>query len=167
MQIKWQIAALLLLAAFLLGLLLSANTTTDTDHTIRDKELIRTRFDTAYRVVTIAPSPVRASGASNRMKPIALHDTIYQAPCLDTILVTDTSAVSPDTISVCYVSVVDSFTISLRLSPRRKEVAIPYIVTDTFFWHTDSIRAAANKKWYDDVLMVIVSIAAGMILSKL
>jgi hypothetical protein len=170
MHIKWQTAALLLLAAFLLGLLLSTTTsTTNTGHNIHEKEVVRARFDTAYTIVAVKLSPIHASGVSNRTKTIIHHDTIFKTPCLDTILVTDTSAVSPDTISVCYAPIADSFNVSLRLAARKKEVRVPYIAMDTFIWRSDSIHVSSSteRKWYDEVLMVIVSIAAGIILSKL
>lgn len=169
MRIKWQTAALLLVAAFLLGLLLSAHTSTDTGHVVREKEMVRARFDTAYSVVTIKHLPIRVNGVGNRWRTIVVHDTIFRSRCLDTVLVTDTSAVSPDTISVCYTPIIDSFRVSLRLAARKQGVRIPYVAMDTFVWRSDSVRIASSSenRWYDEVLMVIVSIAAGIVLSKL
>jgi hypothetical protein len=166
MTIKWQDAALLLAAAFLLGWLLSHGTSIG-ESTIQEKEIVQTRLDTAHSVVDVPLHPLRVLGTTNHTRTITLHDTVYREACLDTLIASDTAAIAPDTLSICYAR--DSFSIALELSPRRKDVAIPYIAHDTFFWHQNTPPAYEGKprSWYDDALIVILSLAAGIIVGKL
>jgi hypothetical protein len=170
MQIKWQVGTALLIAAFLLGLLLAGKTSMNaTEHTVHEREIFRTRIDTAHSIVNVSLAPIMAIGRTNRILTHTIHDTLYQTACLDSILVTDTTAIAPDTLSVCYERRLDNFAVRLWLSPRRKEVMVPYLAHDTFYWREDSVRITGSTphKWYEDVLMVIVSIAAGIVLTKL
>ena len=170
MLIKWQTAIILLLLVFLLGLFLSGKTSSIlNEHSVHEKTILRTRVDTAYSNVIVPLAPIVATGHANRVLTRTVHDTLYQTPCLDSILVTDTAATAPDTLSVCYHRENDSFAVGLWLSPRRKEVTIPYLAHDTFYWREDSVRIASgtSRKWYEDVLMVIVSIVAGMMVGRL
>ena len=170
MQIKWQIALLLLIAAFLLGLLLSGKTSvTSSDHTTHEREIIRSHLDTARSTVTVPLSHIAVSGKSNRTVTRTVHDTLYRARCFDSLLVTDTAAIAPDTLSLCYEPRADSFAATLWLSARRKEVLVPYVAHDTFYWRSDSVQLSASSSthWYDELLMIAVSIAAGIVIAKL
>ena len=170
MQIKWQVGTALLIAAFLLGLLLSSKTSMNsTEHTVHEREILRTRIDTAHSVVTVSLAHILAIGRTNRILTRTVHDTLYRTVCLDSVLVTDTTATAPDTLSVCYEHPADRFAVRLWLSPRRKAIAVPYLAHDTFYWREDSVRVTSStaSKWYDDVLMVILSVAAGIMLTKL
>jgi hypothetical protein len=168
MTIKWQDdAVLLIIGAFLLGFLLAHGGQTTSNDTIHEKQIIRARPDTAHSVIDIPLRPLNIRAQSNRIKTIVLHDTIYREACLDTLLRSDTSAAAPDTLSVCYAR--NIFSVSLGFSPRRKSVAVPYIARDTFYWREDSIRvaSASSRAWYDDALVVILSLAAGIVVGKL
>ncbi len=167
MQIKWQDAALLLAAVFLLGWLLSHSTASTEPNTIQEQEIVREHFDTAHSVVFVPFPPLAITGTSNRTKTILLHDTVYREACLDTLIASDTAALAPDTLSVCYAR--DSFSVALGLSARRKSVGVPYVAHDTFYWHEQFIPSAVEGKraWYDDALLVMISLAAGIIIGKL
>jgi len=167
MKTKWQDDALLLLAAFLLGLLLAQHSGTRTHDIIREKEMIRARPDTAHSVVQVPIPPLTAKASANRITTIVLHDTVYREACLDTLLASDTSATAPDTLSVCYAR--NMFSVAMSFSPRRKFIAVPYLARDTFYWRQDSLRVAEGdgRAWYDDALLVILSLAAGIIVGKL
>lgn len=168
MTIKWQDdAALLILAAFLLGFLLAHGDQTNTNDIIHEKQLIRTRPDTAHAVIDVPLRPLNIRAPGNQIKTIVLHDTIYREACLDTLLTSDTAATAPDTLSVCYAR--NMFSVSLGFSARRTFVAVPYLARDTFYWREDSIRvtSASSRAWYDDALVVILSLAAGIIVGKL
>ena len=170
MLIKWQTVAILLLVVFLLGIFLSRKTSSIlNEHSVHEKTILRTRVDTAYSTVIVPLAPIMATGHANRVLTHTVHDTLYRIPCLDTILVTDTAATAPDTLSVCYNRESNSFAARLWLSPRRKEVTIPYLAHDTFYWREDSVRTTSNtsRKWYEDVLTVIVSIVAGIVVGRL
>jgi hypothetical protein len=165
MTIKWQDAALLLVAAFLLGWLLSHGSSTGVS-TIQEKEIVREHFDTAHSVVYVPFRPLEIKSTTNHTRTITLHDTIYREACLDTLIASDTAATAPDTLSVCYAR--DSFSVAVGFSPRRKDVAVPYIAHDTFYWHEHSPpQYEGDRKWYDDALIVILSLAAGIIVGKL
>src|ERR1700722_316770 len=118
MTIKWQDAAVLIAAVFLLGWLLSHSTESTGQNTIQEKEIVREHFDTAHSVVYIPFHPLGIMGTSNHIRTIMLHDTIYREACLDTLLKSDTTALAPDTLSVCYAR--DSFSVAVGFSPRRK-----------------------------------------------
>src|SRR5665213_484809 len=168
MTIKWQDdAALLILAAFLLGLFLAQSSHLSTTDAIKEKEIIRQRPDTAHSVIDVPLRPLHISAPGNRIKTIVLHDTIYREACLDTLLRSDTAALAPDTLAVCYAR--NIFSVSLGLSARRKFVAVPYLARDSLYWRTDSIRvaSASGRAWYDDSLVIILSLAAGIIVGKL
>ncbi len=167
MTTKWQDDAMLLVAAFLLGLFLAQHSGTSSNSTIREKEIVRARPDTVRTVIEVPTHSLHLKGTVNRTRIIVRHDTVYRAACLDTLIAGDTLATAPDTLSVCYAR--NAFSISLGFSPRRMRVAVPYLARDTFYWRNDSIRAtrASGRAWYDNVLLVIVSIAAGMIVGKL
>ncbi len=167
MTIKWQDAALLLVAMFLLGWLLSFGRQTSGESTIQEKEIVREHYDSAHSVVYVPLRPVDVTGTSNHIKTLTVHDTVYREACLDTLITADTTAIAPDTLSVCYVQ--DTFSVAVGFSPRRKNVAIPYIAHDTFYWHEHSSPAYEGKPraWYDDALLVIISLAAGIIVGKL
>jgi len=155
MQIKWQSAALLLIAAFLLGLLL-ASSKTSSDRTVHEKEIIRTRVDTVRTIQHVLIRPLR----------IQAKATIHQdSACLDTLLRADTSAETPDTMHVCFAKKI--FSLAFGFAPRRKYFSIPVIVHDTFYWQEDTVRIANTKAWYEDVLLAIVSVAARIVLGKL
>jgi len=168
MTIKWQDDLLLLIAAaFLLGFLLAHHSSISTNNTTKEKEIIRQRPDTAHSVIALPLHPLNIRALGNRTKTIVLHDTVYRDACLDTLIKSDTAATAPDTLSVCYAR--NIFYVSLGLSPRRQLVAIPYLARDTFYWRADSIHveAASGRAWYDDALVVILSLAAGIIVGKL
>lgn len=167
MKTKWQDDALLLLAAFLLGLLLAHGGQTTSNETIHERQIIRTRPDTARSVINVPLRPLNIRAPENKIKTIVLHDTIYREACLDTLLAIDTAATAPDTLSVCFAR--NIFSLSLGLSARRRNVAVPYLAHDTFYWQSDSIRVAEDngRAWYNDALVVILSLAAGIIVGKL
>ncbi|MHB8392489.1 MAG: hypothetical protein ACYDBH_23390 [Acidobacteriaceae bacterium] len=167
MTIKWQTAALLLVAAGLLGFLLAQGTRTDSNRSIRERELVRIRPDTALAVAQVPLRPLRLRTAANHVRTRTIHDTLYREACLDTLLTTDSSASGPDTLSVCYARKV--FALFLGLAPRRRLVAVPYLARDTFYWREDSIRVAqgTGRAWYADALLVIISLAAGILFGKL
>jgi hypothetical protein len=171
MQIKWQDAAMLIAIAFFIGFLISNNPpkpTSNNNGTINEKEIFRTRLDTVLSVVYVPFRPLTARAAPNNSKTITLHDTIYEEACLDTLFKTDTSAIAPDTLSICTAD--NLFSIALSLSPRRKEVAVPYIARDTFYSREDTVRVASGeppRPWYEQALVVILSVAAGIVMGKL
>jgi hypothetical protein len=169
MKLNWQDAAALMAVAFFIGFLLSNNQPRTSDGgTINEKEIFRTRIDTAISVVYVPLSPLKASASPNQTKTTVLHDTIYKEACLDTLLNEDTTAIAPDTLSIC--SAQNIFSISLGLSPRRKEVAVPYIAQDTFYSREDTIRVPTGgppKPWYEEALTIILSVAAGIVMGKL
>jgi hypothetical protein len=167
MTIKWQDAALLVIALFLLGWLLSHGAGSTGESTIQEKEIVQTRLDTAHSVVDVPLHSLRVLGTTNHTRTVTLHDTLYREACLDTLLSSDTAAIAPDTLSVCYAR--DSFSVAVGFSPRRKEVAVPYIAHDNFFWHQNTPPAYEGKSraWYDDALIVIISLAVGIIVGKL
>jgi hypothetical protein len=167
MTIKWQDAALLLVAVFLLGWLLSHSTTSTGENTIQEKEVIREHFDTAHSVVEVPLRSVRMMGTTNHTRTITLHDTLYREACLDTLISSDTAALAPDTLAICYAR--DTFSVAVGFSPRRKNVAVPYLAHDTFYWHEHFVPSPLESKraWYDDALLVILSLAAGIIVGKL
>ena len=167
MTIKWQDAALLIVAVFLLGWLLSRSTDSTVGTTIQEKEIVREHFDTAHSVVYVPFHPLGIKGTTNHTRTITLHDTIYREACLDTLITGDTTATAPDTLSVCYAR--DSFSVAVGFSPRRKNVSVPYLAHDTFYWHENFVPSQLESKraWYDDALLVILSLAAGIIVGKL
>jgi hypothetical protein len=167
MTIKWQDAVLLLVAVFLLGWLLSHSSESTGQSTIQEKEIVREHFDTAHSVVDVPMHPLIVMGTTNHSRTITRHDTIYREACLDTLIASDTTATAPDTLSVCYAK--DSFSVALGLSERRKNVAVPYIAHDTFYWHEHDVPSPLESKraWYDDALLIIISLAAGIIVGKL
>jgi hypothetical protein len=167
MTIKWQDAALLLVAMFLLGWLLSFGRQTSGESTIQEKEIIREHYDTAHSVVYVPLRSMAVEGTTNHTRNITLHDTLYREACLDTLIVSDTTAVAPDTLSVCYAR--DTFSVAVGFSPRRKDVSVPYLAHDTFYWHehTPPPYEGKPRSWYDDALIVILSLAAGIIVGKL
>ena len=77
------------------------------------------------------------------------------------------SAAAHDTLSIC--SVQNIFSISLGLSARRKEVAVPYIARDTFYSREDTVRISGSdtRPWYQNALTIILSVIAGIIFGKL
>jgi hypothetical protein len=165
MTVKWQRAALLVAAAFLLGWLLSHSTSAN-DDVIREKEIVNTRFDTVHSVAQVPLRPLHAEAPTNHSKTIMLHDTIYREACLDTLIAGDTTAIAPDTLSVCYAR--DTFSLALGLAARRKNIAVPYVAHDTFYWRDNEEQFRENKQpWYDAVLVVILSLVAGIIVGKL
>jgi hypothetical protein len=165
MKTKWQDDAPLFVAALLLGFLLAHDFGTSSHDTIREKEIVRARPDTAHSVADVSLHPIKATAKENRT--IILHDTLYREACLDTLIRSDTAAIAPDTLSVCYAR--NMFSVALGFSPRRKFIAVPYMARDTFYWREDSIRVtdATGRAWYDDALVVILSLAAGIIVGKL
>ena len=168
MQIKWQHIAELIALAFLIGfLILQKSPNTSTNGIVHEKEIFRDRFDTVHSVVYVPLHPLKASAKPNLIKTITLHDTIYKEACLDTLLFTDTAAAAPDTLSIC--SVQNIFSISLGLSARRKEVAVPYIARDTFYSREDTVRISGSdtRPWYQNALTIILSVIAGIIFGKL
>ncbi len=166
MTIKWQDATLLLIAAFLLGWLLSYKTGSSSDGIVHEREIVREHFDTAHSVVYVSLRSLLAKGTTNHTRTILLHDTIFREACLDTLIASDTTALAPDTLSVCYAR--DSFSVAVGFSPRKKNVAVPYIAHDTFYWRDNATPSNQNKSaWYDDALMIIISLAAGIIVGKL
>jgi hypothetical protein len=166
-QLKWQWAMIGPVAAFLIGLLCSGPNATHESHVTHESQLIRMRLDTAHSTVTVPIAAIRARGASNRVRTIAMHDTIFAEHCLDTLLQHDTLQTAPDTLSVCFARNV--FSVFVAFSPRRKEIAVPYIARDTFYSREDTVRIAASEKrsWYEEVLTVLVSVAAGVVIAKL
>ncbi len=166
MTIKWQDAALLLTAAFLLGWLLSFERQSTVGGTIQEKEIVREHYDTAHSVVEVPLRALEVQGTTNHTRTITLHDTIYRETCLDTLIDIDSAAIAPDTLSVCYAR--DTFSVALGLSARRKSVDVPFIAHDTFYWHETAPPTYEPKRaWYDDALLVIISLAAGIIVGKL
>jgi hypothetical protein len=168
MQIKLQHAAELIAIAFLIGFLISQKAPTSSNSgIIHEKQIFRDRFDTVLSVIYVPLRPLKAKGKPNIINTIALHDTIYKQSCLDTLLSNDTSAIAPDTLSIC--SAQNIFSISLGLSPRRKEVAIPYIARDTFYSRDDTVHVPTGetRAWFQDALTIILSVAAGIIFGKL
>jgi hypothetical protein len=167
MTIKWQDAALLLVAVFLLGWLLSHGAGPASEGIVHEKEIVREHVDTAHSVVDVPLHPFNVMGTTNHTRTITLHDTVFREACLDTLLGGDTTALAPDTLSVCYAR--DSFSVAVGFSPRRKDVAVSYLAHDTFYWNERSPPAYEGKAhaWYDDVLIVILSLAAGIIVGKL
>ena len=155
--------------AFFIGYLISNNESKQNNgNTVSEKEVYRTRIDTAISVVYVPLGPLNAKAAPNQIKTITLHDSIYKEACLDTLLTTDTTAIAPDTVSLCIAQ--NIFSISLGLSPRRKEVAVPYIAQDTFYSREDTIRVPSGeppKPWYEEALTVMLSVVAGVIFGKL
>src|ERR1017187_5286272 len=102
MKIKWQDAAGLMAVAFFIGYLISNNESKQNNgNTVSEKEVYRTRIDTAISVVYVPLGPLNAKAAPNQIKTITLHDSIYKEACLDTLLTTDTTAIAPDTVSLC------------------------------------------------------------------
>jgi hypothetical protein len=166
MTIKWQDATLLLVTAFLVAWLLSHSSESSSDGIVHEKEIVREHFDTAHSIVYVPLRPFGIAGTTNHTRTVVLHDTIYREACFDTLIANDTAAIAPDTLSVCYAR--DSFSVVVGFSPRRKDVAVPYIAHDTFYWHENAPPSyQSNRAWYDDALMVILSLAAGIIVGKL
>ena len=167
MSIKWEDVAMLLVLAFVLGLLLAEGSGTRSNDVIREREFIRARPDTVHTVVEIPTHPIAVHAQRNRTRTIILHDTIFKEACLDTLVTTDPTACAPDTLSICYAQ--HSFALSLGFAPRRKEVTIPYLAHDTFYWRADSLRteAASSRAWYEDIMTILVAVAAGIVVGKL
>jgi hypothetical protein len=112
----------------------------------------RERHDTVHTILRVPRPPIITTAHENRVKSIRIHDTLYTARCLDTVI-------ASDTLSVCYAR--DTFAISLHFAARQMPVAIPYVARDSI------IAQVVSRPWYEDVLMVIVSFVAGMVLGKL
>jgi hypothetical protein len=168
MQIKWHEAAALIALAFIIALLLSQKPpSSGSSGTINEKEIFRDRFDTVHSVIYVPLSPLMVNATPNQIKTITLHDTIYKEYCLDTLLTADTTAIAPDTLSIC--SLQNTFSISLGLSARRKDVAVPYIARDTFYSREDTMKVPIGeaRPWYQDVLVIILSVVSGIIFGKL
>ncbi|SRR5579883_2477509 len=165
MQIKWQYAAALVGIAFFIGVLISYRSSAPTTNGIsHEKQVYRMRFDTAKTTVAVPVGRIRLRGP---MAHKLAADSTTSIACLDTILRMDTTALAPDTLSVCFAR--DTFSLRLGFSPRQKEVSVPYIAHDTFYSQIDTIRIAggSSRAWYDDALIIILSIAAGIILGRL
>ncbi len=158
---------MLLVVAFVLGLLLAEGSGTKTNDVIREKEIVRTRPDTVLSIVEVPLRSIAINAKRNHTTTVIEHDTVFAEDCLDTLLTTDTAAIAPDTLSVCYAR--NAFALSLELAARRKPVEVPYLARDTFYWRADSIRIESGNghAWYDNALMVILAIAAGIIVGKL
>ncbi len=166
MTIKWQDAALLLLAAFLLGLLLATGGHSVRNQAVHEKEVVRDRLDTSHTVVSVPFAAIQANSRPNRTKTIVLHDTVYREACLDTLIASDTAALAPDTLSVCYAR--DAFSLALGLAARRKNIAVPYVAHDTFYWRDNEEQFRENKQpWYDALIGIVIALAAGIIVGKL
>jgi hypothetical protein len=164
MNIKWSDAALLLAAAFLLGWLISHSS--QSPNTMMEKELIKTRIDTVLSIVEVPIRPILLHSEKNATKTVVLHDTVYREACLDTLLTSDTAAIAPDTLSVCYAR--DLFSVALGLSPRRQNIKVPYLAHDTFFWRDNENEFREGKQpWYDLALGVLIALAAGIVIGKL
>jgi hypothetical protein len=167
MKINWQDTAALIAVAFLIGFLISQKPPgSNTSGIIHEKQIFRDRFDTVLSVVYVPFHPLIIKAKPNIIKTITLHDTLKQI-CLDTLLKTDSTAIAPDTLSIC--STQNIFSISLGLSPRKKEVPVPYIARDTFFSREDTIRISSSESrpWYQDALTIVLSVIAGIIFGKL
>ncbi|GEM_PF-2562794 len=166
-NIKWQDAAILLAIAFLLGFLLAPHSQSSSQDEVREREIVRVRPDTVRTLVTVPMPPLHVRSAPNRARTVVLHDTLYREACLDTLLRSDTAASAPDTLSVCYLQ--DRFSVALGLATRKQAVAVPYLAHDTFYWREDETRSETGhgSAWYDDALVVILSLAAGIIVGKL
>ncbi len=168
-SLKWQWALLGPAAAFVLGLLCGPCNPNRTDLSERtyESERIRDRLDTARSTVNVPIASMRVQAPANRVRSFTIHDTLFAERCLDTLLSTDSTATAPDTLSVC--SARNVFSVCVGLSPRRKEVAVPYIARDTFYSREDTVRMTSSEKrsWFDEVLTILVSVAAGIVIGKL
>jgi hypothetical protein len=168
MQIKWQEAAALIALAFIIALLLSQKPPASNDSgIIHEKQIFRDRFDTVLSIVYVPLAPLNATAKPNLIKTITLRDTIFKETCLDTLLTSDTTAIAPDTLSIC--SLQNTFSISLNLSARRKEVAVPYVARDTFYSREDTVKVQTGdpRPWYQDALVIILSVVSGIVMGKL
>lgn len=165
MNVKWQDAAMLLVAAFLLGWLISHGSQSR-NAMIQEKELVKTRIDTVQSDISVPIRPIIANAPTNHTKTILIHDTVYREACLDTLLKTDTTATAPDTLSVCYAQ--NEFSLALGLSSRKENIKVPYIAHDTFFWRDNEEQFRQTKQpWYDVALGVLIALAAGIVIGKL
>ena len=164
--LKWEYAAAIAIALLLIGMMLSSRTKIiERNNASSEKQLVRTRIDTAYQTVYVPIVAARARIHSNREPKHIGSSTTYR---LDTVMRFDTSARDPDTLSLMHTLPADSFAISLRFSPRRANVQVPYIAHDTFYWHSDTIRTSQETKraWYDETLSVVLAVAGGFVLGR-
>lgn len=168
-QLKWQWAVMGPVAAFLLGLFCGPcdSYRTNSSYSTYESQRIRDRLDTARSTVYVPLTSMRVQAPANRVRTITIHDTLFTERCLDTLLSTDSTATAPDTLSVCFARNV--FSVCVGLSPRRKEVAVPYIAHDTFYSREDTVRMTSSEKrsWFENLLTVLVSVAAGIVIGKL
>ncbi|MDP4198305.1 MAG: hypothetical protein Q8922_04695 [Bacteroidota bacterium] len=166
-HMKWQWAVLGPIAAFLLGLLWNAPNGTDESRMTHESQIIRLRLDTAHGLIGVSVAPIHLQAKVNRMRPITIHDSVCTERCLDTLLIADTSQIAPDTLSVCFAH--NMFSVAVGLGTRRKSIDIPYMARDTFYSREDTIRIVSTDKrnWYDQVLAILVSVAAGIVIAKL
>jgi hypothetical protein len=86
---------------------------------------------------------------------------------LDTLLQTDTSAISPDTLHIAYCQPEDRFDLGLRFSPRRIPIAIPVTLHDTLTEHDTTLRDDQSLPWYEEALMLLGAAAAGYLAGKI
>jgi hypothetical protein len=149
LHIKWRTVLCVCHALFVAGYIAGSCNKRNTSNTA-----YRERIDTAHTLVTVSIKPLLVSAKTNRTKTIRIHDTIFTARCIDTVI-------ASDTLSICYAR--DEFTIALHFAARQLPMAIPYVARDSII--TDF--STRTRPWYEDVLMVIVSIAAGMVLGRL
>lgn len=156
---KWQTAFCLAAALFVAGWILGS-----LDRQPRSHETYasyKARPDTAHVVVNVPLAPLMLRGTASGTRTLHIHDTVFIAHCLDTLVRFDSLAIASDTLSVCIAR--DLFSLSLNFAQRRKQLAIPYVAHDSVITRTIVDR----RPWYEEVLMAIVSVAAGMLLGRL
>src|ERR1051325_11423263 len=145
--IKWQTGLSICIVLFVAGYIFGNSKKPNTSHII-----YRERIDTAHTIVTVPLRPLHITAPASRTKRIRIHDTVFAARCLDTLI-------ASDTLSICYAR--DVFTVALHFAARQMPIEIPYVARDSV------VTEFVTRPWYEDVLMVRVSVAAGMVLGRL
>ena len=154
--LRWQSAALIMIAAFVLGFVMHKGK--HEEHSAsHEKLIVRDRVDTVHTLVQVPISrlQLRAGG----------RDAARHAICIDTLLHADTSASAPDTISICYAR--NIFSLAIGFAPRRTFLALPITMRDTFYSREDTVRITDSRAWYADVLTIVLSILAGVVVGRL
>ena len=170
--LPWRSYALAAALGFILGLLLTSGPTTRfEEHTQHITTRERVRHDTVLRIITVPTQAVHVTGrAAERPRPVRFAEApaiVAPAVCLDTLLC-DTLSATPDTLSVCYAPQRSLFMVAFRPSPRHYPMRIAYDAHDSVITQIDSFREATSSghHWYDELMLILVSVAAGLILSR-
>jgi hypothetical protein len=173
------------LLGFVLALALFGTTVKERDR-VQERTVVRTRIDTVHDVVTVKLRPIAVSGRASlpefmknkRQKQVASRpatksptgqpgnedrEFMNNKCCaqLDTLISSDSGAVSPDTVHVVYDMVADRFDLRIGFGQRRVPVSLPVVVHDTLIDRERAQSGEQRRPWYEEALMLLGAGAAG------